>query len=192
MDARPAGSGQLRARGFLRHVVAFALGVTLALTVGSLVFVTDDAPLAIALAGLVAALGTGGALRWLPGTDDSDDRASGSDAGWAGLHAELMRSRRHERPFVLLAVSAEAPQQQLTRLLRATDAVWADGASCYLLLAECTKVEAVGFVTRAREYLPAVFADGAVRWASFPTDGITVNGLLGALSPVGGENAQAA
>lgn len=192
MDAAPAGSGLLRAHGFLRHVVAFAVGVTLALTVGSLVFVTRDAPLAIAVASGVAALGTGSVLRWLPRTDGSRYRGLASDAPWAGLHAELMRSRRHERPFVLLAVPAEARQQQLTRLLRATDAAWADRGSCYILLAECTKAEAVRFLTRAREYFPAAFADGAVRWASFPVDGLTVDGLLEALSPVEDATVQAA
>ena len=117
------------------------------------------------------------------GTEEEPD----VDGAWEAVAAELRRSRRHGRAFALLAVRAGADAARLMQpLLRTSDLAWVDGEMTYVLLSECDADQARGFISRARSALPDVLLAGKTAVAVFPTDGITLGGLLEALQAGGG------
>ncbi|CAN5763496.1 hypothetical protein BH24CHL6_BH24CHL6_15810 [soil metagenome] len=116
-------------------------------------------------------------------------------AGWAALHAELARSRRHNRPFVLLGIpervwspaDAEGAEREvagvaaglsLQGLLRTPDHTWADESVLYVLLTDCDISQAEAFLQRVRISMPQLFPSDQVRVSAFPDDGLTVGALL--------------
>jgi hypothetical protein len=154
-----------------------------------------DSLVPLGFAGVAAFLLTGVFTRSSAPSDllvDGDDAPElARDAGWEALHAELARSRRHERSFVILAlpVELEAVEANLDQLgleqarriipvLRTTDIAWPDGPTVYVLLSECAPDQARNFVQRAQAELPDMFGPDSVAYASFPDDGLTVGALV--------------
>ena len=118
-----------------------------------------------------------------------------SEAGWAALHAELARSRRHDRRFAVVRIpesvwaapgsSHDAVMEDGLRaaaavhaLLRRPDRAWTDGTDLHVLVTDCDRQQAWSFLRRARASLPQLFADERVQLAVFPEDGITLRTLL--------------
>ncbi|MDP8905452.1 MAG: hypothetical protein M3N29_09115 [Chloroflexota bacterium] len=178
---------------------AFLLGLILAELVDLVVSVGIATASAAVLTGLVFARAA---------VPDRDRRAlhveiaAARQAGWDALHAEIARSRRHGRSFVLLSMtatmagaasrSATSQMQSLFEkaqliqpLVRATDYVWPDRSSVYVLLAECDLPGARDFVSRALRKLAAVDPATQFAYAHFPQDAVTVAGLFEAMRPVG-------
>jgi hypothetical protein len=107
-------------------------------------------------------------------------------AGWDALHREIRRSRRYGRPFVLVATPGELDTAAtLQSLLRTPDRAWIDDSIVYTLLTECDRLQALGFLERARAQTASLFAPDQFRLASFPSDAVTVGALLEALQPSG-------
>jgi hypothetical protein len=146
-------------------------------------------------AGALVAVALAGAIRRRTFTD-TGTLIRQSEAGWAALHAELARSRRHDRRFAILTIpkdvwsapgntSEEGIQVGLRAaadvhtLLRRPDRAWTDGSTFHVLLTDCDRQQAWAFLQRARAGMPHLFADERVRLAIFPDDGITLGGLLG-------------
>jgi hypothetical protein len=123
-----------------------------------------------------------------------------SEAGWAALHAELARSRRHDRRFAVLRIpesvwatpggSHDAVMEDGLRaagavhaLLRRPDRAWIDGTDLNVLVTDCDRQQAWSFLRRARASLPQLFADERVQLAVFPEDGVTLGTLLESRTP---------
>jgi hypothetical protein len=180
--------------GLFVRWLALALLAGLAALVTALVWQEIAAwPLYVA-AGALGALFLVGALRGRTVTD-MGALIRQSEAGWAALHAELARSRRHDRRFAILTIpksvwsapdgtaedGIEAGLRAATdvyALLRRPDRAWTDGSSLHVLLTDCDRQQAWVFLQRARLGMPQLFADEGVRLAIFPEDGITLGALL--------------
>ena len=149
-------------------------------------------PLYVAV-GALGAVTLAGALRGRSLADTSELTRQ-SEAGWAALHGELARSRRHDRRFAIVAVprSVWAPSPDADEaidaglraatavhsLLRRPDRAWTDGRTLHVLLTDCDRQQAWAFLQRARANMPQLFADERVRLAVFPDDGVTLGALL--------------
>jgi hypothetical protein len=137
-------------------------------------------------------------------TSAGGDEPLSAAAGREALSAELGRSRRYGRQFVLVSIdaatSASVPftrsrepgmPQAITRtlqaLVRETDHVWSEGDLAYILLAECDERRAQGFLDRARSLLAALPAVVQTRYVCFPDDGVTPGGLLESLRHAEGD-----
>ncbi len=109
-----------------------------------------------------------------------------SEAGWADVHREISRARRHERPLAIVRLPGEAGSDANARAaaiaphLRRIDRTWADHGEVNLLLPETDRPEAERLVERLRSRQPDVVMTGA-SIATFPTDGLTSGALLAAL-----------
>ncbi|MDP8903908.1 MAG: hypothetical protein M3N29_01100 [Chloroflexota bacterium] len=148
----------------------------------AVVMLPDGFAATVGVASLIALATVG--LIWLrqPRTIFSEGSAE-VEAGWSAVAAEVRRSRRHNRAFVLLAVRGDAAAARSLRpLLRTPDRAWVDRGITYVLLAECDTQQAHGFVSRARAHVPDAFRAGNFALAVFPTDAITVGGLLETLN----------
>lgn len=159
-----------------------AAAVALAVVAGALVNGAYGARGSIGLAILFAGVTVG--LLWFrrPPAAASSDPAT--LAAWDAVDDEVRRSRRHGRPFVMVSIPGDAGTATLVRpLLRAPDKVWAEEGNVYLLLTECDRDQALGFVARVSTRMPALFDPARVAFAAFPADAITVGGLLEALEP---------
>lgn len=121
-----------------------------------------------------------------------------AELGWAALNAELARSRRHDRRFVLIGIPdevwspagagpADKAQAGLSAaatvhgILRRPDRAWADGSLLHLLLTDCDREHARAFLERATVTMPQLFSDERVKMAVFPDNGITLGALLATL-----------
>jgi hypothetical protein len=90
------------------------------------------------------------------------------------LVTELDRSRRHGHPLSLAAIRCdEAVGLQVVSHTRTTDRSWRARGRLYVLLVDTDADGAAAFAARLA---PIVAADD-VRWASFPTDALTSEGL---------------
>lgn len=139
---------------------------------------------ALGLTGAGAGVMTG--LLLLARYDSVPGSAPAHDArrGWAALHREVRRSRRYGRPFVLAATPGDQnTAAALQSMLRTPDHAWIDGSTVYTLLTECDRMQAFGFLQRARAAIPSLLADDQFHLASFPSDAVTVGALLEALQP---------
>jgi hypothetical protein len=109
-----------------------------------------------------------------------------SEAGWADVHREIARARRHERPLAIIRLPGEAGSDADARAaaiaphLRRIDRTWADHGEVNLLLPETDRAEAERLVERLQARQPDVAGTGA-SIAAFPTDGLTSGALLAAL-----------
>jgi len=160
--------------------------------------------LVVLTVGAVGALGVVGIV-WTRSGAATTGQSSHAEAGWAALHAEVARSRRHNRPFVLVGipddvwspVGVDQPERavvgdiaalSLHTLLRTPDRAWAHGSVLHVLLTDCDAAQAEAFLHRARTSMPNLFPEDRVRLAAFPDDGVTVGALLEAVrlgSPAG-------
>jgi hypothetical protein len=121
-----------------------------------------------------------------------DDRAvpmstpTSTEAGWADVHREIARARRHERPMAIVRLPGESGSNATTRAaalapyLRRIDRTWADQGEVNVLLPETDRLAAEQLVERLRIRQPSVVGAGA-SIAAFPTDGLTSGALLAAL-----------
>jgi hypothetical protein len=151
-------------------------------------------PVAMA-AGALGAVALAGSMRRRT-FSDTGALIRQSEAGWAALHAELARSRRHDRRFAIVTIpnaalsapgstSEEGLQAGLRAaadvhtLLRRPDRAWTDGSTFHVLLTDCDRQQAWAFLQRARAGMPQLFADARLRLAIFPDDGTTLGALLG-------------
>jgi hypothetical protein len=158
-------------------------GVALAIAVGAVMAEVFGLLFSLGLTGAVAGMMTGllllGRGEPVPDRDDFDARG-----GWDALHREIRRSRRYGRPFVLVGTPGDQhTAAALQSMLRTPDRAWIDGAIVYTLLTECDRVQAFGFIERARAGVPSLFEADQFRLASFPSDAVTVGALLEALQP---------
>jgi hypothetical protein len=182
------------APGLFVRWLALALLAGLAALVTALVWQEIAAwPLYVA-AGALGALFLVGVLRGRTVTD-TGALIRQSEAGWAALHAELARSRRHDRRFAILTIPKgvwSAPDSTTEEgidagfraatavygLLRRPDRAWTDGTTLHVLVTDCDRQQAWAFLQRARLGMPQLFAVEGVRLAIFPDDGITLGALL--------------
>ncbi|HEU5149447.1 MAG TPA: hypothetical protein VFU19_03055 [Iamia sp.] len=94
------------------------------------------------------------------------------------LVAELDRSRRHGHALSLVAVRCDAEVAlDVVSRLRTTDRAWRTGDVLFVLLVETDRAGAATFAARMAHLVPA----DAVRWASFPDDAVTSDGLFARL-----------
>jgi hypothetical protein len=111
---------------------------------------------------------------------------SSSEAGWADVHREIARARRHERPMAIVRLPGEAGSDVDARAaaiapyLRRVDRTWADNGEVNLLLPETDRPAAERLVERLHGRLPDVVGSAA-SIAAFPSDGLTSGALLAAL-----------
>lgn len=95
------------------------------------------------------------------------------------LVAELDRSRRHGHPLTLVSVPCdEAVGLEVVSHLRTTDRAWRSGDVLFVLLIETDRPGAEPFAAR----LAGLVDPDTVRWASFPEDAVTSDGLYARLS----------
>ena len=112
--------------------------------------------------------------------------ATDSEHGWADLHRELARARRHERPMAIVRLpgdpgsDADARAAAIAPYLRRIDRTWADHGEVNLLLPETDRPAAEHLVERLRQRRPDEVGAGA-SIATFPADGLTSGALLAAL-----------
>jgi hypothetical protein len=94
------------------------------------------------------------------------------------LVAELERSRRHGHPLTLVAVRCDdTVGLEVVSRLRTTDRAWRTGSELFVLLVETPPLGAAPFAER----LEPLVAQDRVRWASFPDDAVTSDGLYARL-----------
>lgn len=105
-------------------------------------------------------------------------------SGWQAVQRELDRSRRYERPFVLLRVpraqSGSALPDALRPFVRNHDLLWASGENVYLLLPEATREMAHALLARIRSVQPHLLP-AIVRVVAFPEDAVTGGALIALL-----------
>ncbi|QYG92244.1 hypothetical protein HC251_07200 [Iamia sp. SCSIO 61187] len=95
------------------------------------------------------------------------------------LVAELDRSRRHGHPLSLASVRCDDDAAlEVVSHLRTTDRAWRAGEVLYVLLVETDRPGAARFAARLAPLVPPT----DVRWASFPTDAVTSDGLYSRLA----------
>lgn len=103
------------------------------------------------------------------------------------LVAELDRSRRHGHPLSLVSVPCDDDVAlEVVSHLRTTDRAWRAGAVLFVLLVETDRAGASTFATRMA---PLVTTD-TIRWATFPTDAVTSDGLFAHLGRPAGATAE--
>lgn len=125
----------------------------------------------------------GGAVLWLAGRAD---RAAGSTgkSGWQAFKVELERSRRHERPLVLVRLPAAGTQDSglderhasITGHLRSSDLLWVDGTDLFALFTDTDALGAAAAVARLRHLGPDLVGESFA--AAFPADGVTTGALV--------------
>ncbi len=112
--------------------------------------------------------------------------ASSTEAGWADVHREIARSRRHERSMAIIRLPGEAGSDASARaasiapFLRRIDRTWADQGEVNVLLPETDREAAELLIERLRARQPDAIGVGPAI-ATFPTDGLTSGALLAAL-----------
>lgn len=125
----------------------------------------------------------------MPARRRKHGRRGEASCDWlAELSDELERSRRYERPFLLIRVplgsSPRGNHQDGYGLLRSAvryvDRCWSTAGSVYLLLPEATREMGEGLLMRLREAFPELRLDEA-RAACFPEDALTAGALLDAV-----------
>ncbi len=164
------------------HLSLYVVLVAVAVAAAALVGDAPGARLSIGLAAIGVAL-TG--IVWIT-RGARAQTTSDSDAGpaWLAVDEEVRRSRRHGRSLAILAMPGDGETARLMRpLLRVPDRVWCENSSVYLMLTECDRTQALGFVSRLAASLPSAVDPARTALASFPDDAITVGGLLSSLQP---------
>lgn len=124
---------------------------------------------------------------------------------WTAFRLELDRSRRFERPFVLLRF-AEPPARDFENvepsearpgisvvptMLRGIDRVWSVGGSIYVLLPESRRASAEALLVRLRSLTRDDSLLDSVEMAEFPADGLTPSALITNLRPASPSDGEA-
>jgi hypothetical protein len=99
------------------------------------------------------------------------------------IQRELHRSRRYQRPFVLLCISTspgdaggEIPPWRL--VLRNVDRVWTLGGRSWILLPESGIDDGLGLLQRLRDHLPELLSNRTIGVSTFPESAVTFEGLV--------------
>ena len=108
-----------------------------------------------------------------------------NQAGWQEVQRELDRSRRHERPFVLIRISPGAGPpvslaESLRPFLRSVDCLWTSEEDVYLLLPESRRAMGEALMSRVRAAEPQLLPE-AEQLVAFPEDGVTGGALVALL-----------
>lgn len=104
-----------------------------------------------------------------------------SQTGWQEVQRELDRSRRHERPFVLIRIPGPASAAgSLKAFLRSADSLWVSGGNVYVLLPESSRARGEAVLARVRDSQPALLP-GNEQLVAFPEDGVTRGALVALL-----------
>lgn len=110
--------------------------------------------------------------------------------GWAVLDREMLRHRRHGRQLTVCQltldtsdnvdplVHAQEAAQLLSHQLRVDDTAFASREIVYLVLPETDAASAEVPIERLSDWLAAQGHRGSVRCATYPTDALTVRGLV--------------
>jgi hypothetical protein len=94
------------------------------------------------------------------------------------LVAELDRSRRHGHPLALVSVPCDdAVGLDVVSHLRTTDRAWRAGDVLFVLLVETDRFGSAPFAARLADLVDPE----SVRWACFPEDAVTSDGLYARL-----------
>ncbi len=116
----------------------------------------------------------------------------------AGLSNELERSRRYGHSFTIVKVGARhaavcgdasrhprglpsAAAHELRAQMRCVDKVWVQRDEVFVLMPECNRTQATRALQRIERSDPHLLRLDSVRLAAFPTDGLTIPALIGAL-----------
>ncbi|HET8777006.1 MAG TPA: hypothetical protein VFN76_05025 [Candidatus Limnocylindria bacterium] len=116
---------------------------------------------------------------------------------WAALRLEFDRSRRFERPFVLVRFSDPTTSaadgtgrsdsgetaSTLPMMVRGIDRVWSVGGSTYVLLPESRRESAEALIARLRPLTRNAALLDHAEMAEFPADGLTASALMTSLAP---------
>lgn len=101
------------------------------------------------------------------------------------LRRELYRSRRYERPLVVVAVRLSAlngyravAREELENRLRALDRAWEVGDFVFLMLPETDREGAEQLLSRLAAETPGLVPVPHVGLAAFPEDALTTDDLL--------------
>lgn len=113
--------------------------------------------------------------------DGGEAAILGADEGWRELRRELDRSRRFGHAFVLMRMARHWNGADVVRALpsrlRSVESVWGVRKHAYVLVPEADHEIAAALVARLRREAPDLLpAD--VRFAAFPSDGLTSGALL--------------
>lgn len=178
--------------GISAVMVGMAVGYYVALNEG--LPISEDVLVIIALifVALLTAFHGGRSLR------RTNIPSASLDRSWDAFRRELDRSRRFERPFVLMRIPTSEPLDATERagasptrgplgalplLVRSIDRVWTMDGSIYVVLPESSRASANELVARLRSTMSDAAALDGVQIAEFPQDGLTTGALLGSLRP---------
>ena len=144
------------------------------------------AGIAVAAGGLLAAVASLIVLSPGRGRDIAAGGAvSDASGGWAEFHRELARSRRFDRSFAIVRLSAGdghsvdelgAVRDRVADAARRTDRAWVDGDDVLVLLPETSPTTATRFTERVVGAMTGVALKPTM--ATFPDDGITSGALI--------------
>lgn len=117
---------------------------------------------------------------------------------WDSFRRELDRSRRFERPFVLMRIPATDAHQPagglvpaargtlgtLPLVLRGIDQAWTMEGSIYVVLPESNRAAAQALIARLRSTMPDAAELDDIQIAEFPDDGLTTGALVASLRAI--------
>jgi hypothetical protein len=105
-------------------------------------------------------------------------------SGWEAVRRELDRSRRYERPFVLIRIPCARDGatllETLRPFLRNHDLLWASGENVYAMLPEGRRAMGQALIARVRSAQPHLLP-AAARVVAFPEDAVTGGALIALL-----------
>ena len=174
--------------------VAFALS-GLGAVAGWSVNAGSEIGVGVGLVAAAAALTTG--RRWVTTAGGQDPPMGDAEDGWQEVQRELDRSRRHERPFVLIripgshigvrgnghapgAATATSLAYTLRPFFRSVDCLWASDGNLVVLLPESSRARAAALLSRVRAASPRLLPE-TIRLVAFPEDAVTRGALLALL-----------
>lgn len=127
----------------------------------------------------------------------SEVQPASFNRSWDAFRRELDRSRRFERPFVLMRIpatealdgdggrvpAAHGVLGALPLVLRSIDQAWTVEGNIYTVLPESNRDSAMALIARLRSTMPDEEALDDVQIAEFPADGVTIGSLVASLRP---------
>ena len=168
------------------------------MAVGYYVAITGGLPISEGLLVLVAL--TSGALMttfYLGRARTAEAQPHSFNESWDSFRNELDRSRRFERPFVLMRIpandargaSAAVPAARgtlgtLPLVIRGIDQAWTMEGSIYVVLPESNRAAAQALIARLRSTMPEAAELDDIHIAEFPEDGLTTGALVANLRAV--------
>lgn len=165
-----------------------ALGLTFLIAATAAVTLTVALGPAVALAVLVLpALVLSAAWAIGPAFGRRPAATLDSLTGHQLLAAEMARSRRYGRSFVLVRVrpadgASPVEMGQLAACVRGTDHAWLENDDLYVIMPEATRDDAGRLRERMRKVLGSRFVGAIFRAAAFPVDALTAGALVSLVS----------